>query len=339
MLVENQKVEIRWNKRNKKHYIDKGYIFTEYNKIFVVRVEDLQPGSDIAVQVICDYCGKKYNIAWYHYVEVYNKKQKNACTQCRHAKRYEGDLMKRQADLYAKALKVCQSKGYILITPKEEIENNTSYVAYFCPIHGEQKMRINNLISGKGCPECAIDYRRGLYQLSPDEVEERIRDCGGILLNKNDYINRHMRNLLIQCPECGAPFLTSLVLFTQHGGQVCESCFNTESIGEKRIRHYLENHDIVFNQEKWFPDCRDINPLPFDFYLPELNTICEFDGRQHYGETGYFTYSFEETQRHDRLKEQYCIDNNIKLIRIPYWHINNIEKILDKELVLHEDIV
>lgn len=27
-----------------------------------------------------------------------------------------------------------------------------------------------------------------------------------------------------------------------------------------------------------FKNCRDIRPLPFDFYLPKLNTCIEYDG-------------------------------------------------------------
>ena len=111
------------------------------------------------------------------------------------------------------------------------------------------------------------------------------------------------------------------------------------SVGEKRIRRYLEDNNIYFVSQKWFSDCRDINTLPFDFYLPDENTIIEFDGRQHFGETNYFTYSFEATKKHDEIKNNYCKVNGIYLIRIPYWNIDKIEEILDKELILHEDIV
>lgn len=35
---------------------------------------------------------------------------------------------------------------------------------------------------------------------------------------------------------------------------------------------------------------------------------------------------------YDAIKTNYCKQNGIKLIRIPYWNLNNIESILDKEL-------
>lgn len=332
MLAKNQKVEIKWNRRNKRYYEQLGYVFTNYDDIFIVDAEDLQKGSDVRVKVICDYCGEEYYITWYHYIEVKNKMQKNACNNCRNLKRYEHSLNNRQENLYVKALKICEKEGYALLTQKEEIKNNTTYIKYVCPIHGAHTMRINNFINGKGCPDCGRDAIKEKNKLSSDEVEQRIRNVGGVLLNKNDYVNYAEKNLLIKCPECGEPFLTSFRNFIQHGGQVCENCLSTESLGERKIRHYLENHGIVFKQEYWFENCRDINPLPFDFYLPDLNMVCEFDGRQHYGETNYFTYSFNDTKKHDQIKEQFCKDNNIYILRIPYWNVDNIDKILDKEL-------
>lgn len=339
MLVENQIIEIEWNYANKRYYQEKGYIFTNYKDRFNVKAEDLSSGSDIYVRVICDFCNKEYDIQWNHYVKSINENQKNACYNCRHRKRYENDLKRRQENLYTKAVEACRKKGYILLFKQEDIINNTTYVEYLCPIHGKQSMRISNLINGKGCPDCVGLNNSKRFKLSPDEVEKRINECGGIWFNKDDYKNRSERNLIIGCPECGKPFVTSLVIFTQHGGQLCDECSSVESLGEKRIRHFLEDHHIEFESQKWFDDCRDINPLPFDFYLMKSNILIEYDGRQHFEETNHFTYPLETIQKHDKIKNQYCADNNIKLIRIPYWKITKIEEILNNELILHKDIV
>lgn len=37
-------------------------------------------------------------------------------------------------------------------------------------------------------------------------------------------------------------------------------------------------------------------------------------------------------QKHDGIKNKYCLDNNILLIRIPYWESDNIESFLLSEL-------
>ena len=37
-------------------------------------------------------------------------------------------------------------------------------------------------------------------------------------------------------------------------------------------------------------------------------------------------------QKHDDIKNKYCLDNNILLIRISYWESDNIESFLLSEL-------
>lgn len=256
-------------------------------------------------------------------------------------RRYKENLKERQENLYNRAIQICSEKNYTLLTPKENIERNITYVEYKCPNpnHPPQKMRIANLLCGKECPLCGRESIASKNKMNIEEVKERIKECKGELLNEEEYKNSRERNLFISCPECKKPFKTSFVLFTQHGGQVCPECSNVESVGEKRIRLFLEEHNISFIPQKWFPDCKAIKPLPFDFYLPEKNLIIEFDGRQHFKETSYFHYTLEETQEHDRIKNEYCKSNNISLLKIPYTKINKIETLLTEELFSHKDIV
>lgn len=307
-----------------------------YSYSLVTKKEELK-NVDSEVVYICPIHGE-------YKTKVKSILKGSQCYHCSRSlalkKKNETTLIQRQNDLYQKALEACMKKGYELISQKEDIVNNKTYMTYKCSIHGLQKMRIANLISGKGCPECSLDAKSEKYRLFIDEVDKRIANLGGKLLNKQDYINRTERNLVIECAYCGTPFVTSLVLFTQHGGQMCDNCKDTESIGERRIRSYLESNHVLFEQEKWFSDCRDIKPLPFDFYLPDYNMLIEFDGKQHY-EQGHFTHShLSYTQAHDVIKNNYCKENNINLLRIPYWDIDKIGTILDNKLLIsHKDIV
>jgi len=106
------------------------------------------------------------------------------------------------------------------------------------------------------------------------------------------------------------------------------------SAGEKRVCDYLQRKTVKYEYQKRYDDCRNINPLPFDFYLPEYNTIIEFDGYQHYFEVKRFKTSLKDTQKHDAIKNKYCQDNGINLLRIPYWELedNTVEWTLDNEL-------
>lgn len=298
--------------------------------MLLTKKEDIINTKSI-VRVQCDYCGKIKEVIYRNHINGRKHIQKDACSDCVGAKCAEITLLKRQKEYYTKLMDMCKLKGYTLISNIDEIVNNKTYIKYLCPIHGEHSSRISNFLMGKGCVNCSRMKASERYRFENDKILSMISECGGELVNPYDYINNHTKNLQIKCPSCGRIFKTSLVIFTQHGGQVCENCKSNESIGEMKIRKYLESKDIEFFQEHWFPDCRDKNPLPFDFYLPQNNVIIEFDGRQHFCETDYFSYSFEKTNNHDNIKNKYCLNNGIEMIRIPYTQINRIDEILDKK--------
>ena len=72
--------------------------------------------------------------------------------------------------------------------------------------------------------------------------------------------------------------------------------------------------------------------LRFDFIIYEdnkISRIIEFDGRQHITgpDTNYWGHStdtLETIQEKDNIKNQWCINHNIPLVRIPYSKVNNI---------------
>ena len=67
----------------------------------------------------------------------------------------------------------------------------------------------------------------------------------------------------------------------------------------------------------------------FDFYLPEYNLCIEYDGIQHFKVIGWNTQEkLNKTQEHDKIKDLYCKNNNIQLLRISYQD-NYKEKILN----------
>lgn len=277
---------------------------------------------------------------------ITSMKQGKRCYSCsRHTalmKKGETTQKDRSMSLYNRAIVVSKERGYDFLSTPEEIKKNISEIQYRCPKHGIHTMRVSNYLNGRGCPDCNEDKKQTRYSLSSDEVVKRIEDSGGTIINSDDYINNTTKNLVVLCPNCGEQFVTSLRNFCQHNGQVCNNCSNHNmSIGELKIKQYLDSNKYNYEYQKWFDDCRDINPLPFDFYLPEYNVVIEYDGEQHYKDRGYktglFSDTLEYTQKHDAIKTKYCEDNNIKLFRIPYYHKDKIEHLLNK--YLHEDIV
>lgn len=106
------------------------------------------------------------------------------------------------------------------------------------------------------------------------------------------------------------------------------------SRGEKFIAKWLKHEGIEFNTQFMFEDCRNVFRLPFDFYIPKLNVCIEYHGEQHYKPVPYFggTSRFEKNKIRDKIKEKYCMDNNIRLLIIPYWKFSGARNIL-KEFI------
>lgn len=333
MINYNQTIELTWNPSNRIYWESKGYPFTQYKDKFFIKVKDLKNTSHQRVDVICDVCNKSLDIEYRDYKKNISRNNKYVCQSCSVQIKHYKTIEKRRKDYIERLQKQSEKNGYTLLLDNiDMITSNTSIIEYLCPIHGKQSMRLANYLSGRKCPHCATMNNAEHYKLKTNTIITRVQKCGGKILNPEEYINQSVSNLIFECSECGNTFTSSFRNFTQHGGQICKSCSNQESLGEKKIRYYLEEHNINYTQEYWFYDCRDKNPLPFDFYLTNFNTIIEFDGRQHFENTNYFTYSFDKVKMHDKIKNDYCKKNNIKLIRIPYTKINHINQILDKEL-------
>lgn len=303
-------------------------ICEDNNYILITKKEEIQ-NNLTEIRYICPEHGETST-------KVTSLFQGKRCRKCGRKRallnKNKTTLKDRQEKLYNNALRACEEKGYTLLSKKEDIVKNTTYIQYNCEKHGLQSARTSNLINGKGCPDCADEYKSKKFRLSTQEVVNRIENLDGKVLNPEDYKNSTTKNLSIECPGCGKPFITSLRNFTQHGGQLCPECSKVESLGESKIRAFLEKNNIDFIPQEWFFDCRDEKPLPFDFYLPNNNICIEFDGRQHFEEIGEFRNPLSYVQKHDNIKDEYCKNNNIKLVRIPYWEMENIEEILTKEL-------
>lgn len=110
----------------------------------------------------------------------------------------------------------------------------------------------------------------------------------------------------------------------------CPKC--NESKGEKNIRKILDNKNIEYIIQYKFNDCIHIKQLKYDFYLPKYNICIEFDGKQHYKSVKWFggDKTLKYIQKNDKIKNEYCLKNNIRLLRIRYD--DNIELVLNNYL-------
>ena len=92
---------------------------------------------------------------------------------------------------------------------------------------------------------------------------------------------------------------------------------------EMFIADFLQSIGINFKEQKRFDDCRNkkgTDMLPFDFFLIDHNILIEYDGQQHFVPIKYFggEERFKTTQDNDEIKNNYCKEHSIKLLRLPY---------------------
>jgi hypothetical protein len=179
----------------------------------------------------------------------------------------------------------------------------------------------NNLLSNRGCNEC----RKEKITFSKEYVFSKFSEIHGDLYRYkyDDYISLKSK-IEITCRK-GHIFFQKASNHLQ--GKGCPIC--RESIGERNISVYLENKGINFIRQKKFSDCKYISHLPFDFYIPSINTIIEYDGIQHFEPVELFggLEEFEKTKIKDKIKNEYCSSSNIELYRISYK--DNIKVTLD----------
>ena len=145
---------------------------------------------------------------------------------------------------------------------------------------------------------------------------------------KIDHFDSHNRPYYQCLCDCGKTTVVSGKNLFSGGTSSC-GCKRFQSKGERKIEQLLLNNNISFQKEKSFSSCifPDTKELArFDFYVNNSYLI-QFDGQQHftYSNQGWNTEEkFIKTKQHDNLKTKWCEENQIPLIRIPYWKLESL---------------
>lgn len=206
---------------------------------------------------------------------------------------------------------------------KTVFKNMQTKVVATCPEHGDKSYYPQNLLRGHGCRECGNSTTAGKNKLAVKEILQRVNGLSPELtINLDEYVNQNSRiPTTCECGHMWSPVLASLL--RGHGCPVC----GKESFGEREISKTLERMQLDFIREWRHPDCKHIRSLPFDFFIPTLKTLIEFDGCQHYlPSNGWFC---PQTQVRDNIKTAWAADNGFRLIRFRQVEaVNSLERIL-----------
>jgi hypothetical protein len=239
------------------------------------------------------------------------------------------DTLQRQQDAFLRKARLVHGNRYEYGPGVSE--DGRCWVTVVCAKHGPFLLRRAKHLRGHGCRQCSHARLSQERRLSVWELIDRIAAAQGLGrydYNLRGYVNLHSR-LAVRCHKHGWFVQMASAHIKGHG---CAKCCSSR--GERRIRRVLRQLGHDFVEQARFPECRDRRPLPFDFYLPHIRTLIEYDGKQHYRKSELWGghHQLERTQRHDAIRNQFATEHGYRLLRIPYWQFDQIEEILRRDL-------
>lgn len=175
----------------------------------------------------------------------------------------------------------------------------------------EQTPRNHLYPKNEGCDFC----RGEIYKTTEGFVKHaKLKHNNKYDYSKVNYTNSSNKVIII-CPEHGE-FSQNTSFHLSGGG--CPHC--KSSRGENHIKYVLKTLNIVNIQQHTFSDCKNKNPLPFDFYLPDHNLCIEYQGEQHFKPIKRFggLLGFNKVKLTDSIKKEYCKSKNVILIEYTY---------------------
>ena len=218
----------------------------------------------------------------------------------------------------------------------ESYINNSTPILHKCLKCGHKwKVQPTCIINDRThCPQCSLRQEGENRKFSLDEINNRL------LKNERPlicliYTSNH-KNSKFKCLKCNHEWWArSDSVIKNNSG--CPNCHSSSN--ETVIIDWLINHKIEYIREYKFEDCKNKQPLPFDFYIPKYEILIEMQGEQHFKPVKFRkTMSDEETirwfnyrQKLDNIKKSYALDMGYTFITISYKEninetLNNIFK-------------
>ena len=305
-------------KRNDKKIFIKNAVHIHNNKYDYSDVVYLNNKTKVIIK--CNKCNQIFSQT------PNNHLSNHGCPICFSTK--IGNIKRHSKDTFIKKANIVH--GYKYIYDNVLYINANTKISILCKKHGLFNQRPSMHLKGEGCPSCGEIIRK---IKKTKTLSDFIKDVKIVHGEKYDYslVNYEKSNkkILIICNEHG--------IFTQTpnnhlNGAGCPKC--KKSKGERNIRNYLDNNNIIYIQQKAFTDCKNKKPLYFDFYISKYNLLIEYDGELHTKSVAFFggDNGLQYRMNNDKIKNEYVLINNLKLLRINYVDFQNIDNILNHTL-------
>jgi len=200
----------------------------------------------------------------------------------------------------------------------------------------EYEVKPDAFLRGNRCPRCS-----GLMKKTTEQFKQVVFDLVGEEYTVLGEYKRSSTKISMKHNKCGYEYQVKPNDFVQ--GIRCPRC--NQAKGEEIIHNFLDMMGFKIEMQFRIEECNNVKPLPFDFAVFKDNVLLiliEYDGIQHFQPVSQFggKEGFKTLRKNDEIKNKYCRNNQIHLIRIGYKDFENIENILEKKLKLnHNEVI
>lgn len=193
---------------------------------------------------------------------------------------------------------------------------------------GREKVIVKRDVISGHTKSCGCYHRDVCSEVNYKDITDKTNQYGVKAIRPSHQTSQGVWLWEFLC-HCGNTFvgLPAKVFSETRPTQSC-GC-TLRSAREILIESFLLEIGANYDTQVKFFDCRLEYVLRFDFgiysYDDELLMLVEYDGKQHYEPIDYFggQEGFEQTILRDRIKDEYCLQNNILLHRIPYYYTDS----------------
>lgn len=230
---------------------------------------------------------------------------------------------------YAEVKKYFEDNGCELLS--DTYETVDSHLEYICSCGNKDSISFYKFRMGRRCRECSIKKANHAgIKRKYIEIKSFIESQGYELLTPEEEYKNVSKNVKFKCNK-GHEYEGTVKNFRLNGRR-CPIC--RQSKGETFIMEWFKEHYIPVTPQLMFAGLvgKGGNNLKFDFAITEGDKIIcliEYDGEFHF-KKWHENDGYERTIIHDKIKNDYCLSNDIPLYRIPFWDFDNLDYILHK---------
>ena len=299
--MEKRQGKTAWNRKTHEQFLDD----LKEKKIQYIPLGKYQ-GASVKMKFRCEKCGCIWD------AKPTNILSGKGCPDCKKRK-----LAKINGKTHREFVEEAERKNSNVIILGKYINDDTP-IMVVCRIHNilyTQSPMV--ILRGCGCPEC-MKEKISIKNRSTVEhfMKRATKNSSHLEVISPDKYKNAKTKMEVRCRVHHNTFW-SFADNIAIGNAACPIC--SMSNGEHAVAMYLDTKGYDYITQ-YIPEDGELGKRRFDFFIPSMNTIIEYDGAQHFIPVKHWggEEELKEIIKNDNIKNDYCKRKGIKMIRIPY---------------------